>query len=256
MSAFRVVQFNMQFGQVWNDDDPDGAPVNLFETCREIRRHNADIILLQEVEHVGPDGMRPASQPNYQRLQSALKGYDSVLAFPRPDPRELPFGTGLAIFSRTALHDFERHELPSPPIPFTFGGGERTPTDRLMIGVTTQVAGRRLRLFNTHLLAFFMLNSSSELHPGQRRRVVEILRQAPEPALIGGDFNVSRHAPLVEQMGEAGFAPVQATVPTWRRRPYVLDHIFLGRGLRCVSHAVVETQASDHHVLVADLEFA
>ncbi len=255
MSAFRVVQFNMQFGQVWNDADPDGAPINLFETCREIRRHNADIILLQEVEHVGPDGLRPPAQPNYQRLQGALKGYDSVLAFPRPDSRELPFGIGLAIFSRTPLHDFFRQVLPSPVLPFLFNGEERTPTDRLLIGVATRIGGRELRIFTTHLLAYFMLNSSSELHPEQRRLVVDTLGRVEGPALIGGDFNVSRHESLVAQMGVAGFSPVQTALPTWRRRPFVLDHIFHNAGLRCVSHALHETDASDHRVLVADLEF-
>ena len=54
--AFRVLQFNMQFGQVWHDAYPDRAPINLDATLAEIRQHEADIILLQEVEHAQPGG--------------------------------------------------------------------------------------------------------------------------------------------------------------------------------------------------------
>ena len=32
MSRFRVLQFNMQFGQVWDDTWPDRAPVRLEAT--------------------------------------------------------------------------------------------------------------------------------------------------------------------------------------------------------------------------------
>jgi endonuclease/exonuclease/phosphatase (EEP) superfamily protein YafD len=36
----------------------------------------------------------------------------------------------------------------------------------------------------------------------------------------------------------------------------VLDHIFHNARLRCADCRVVPTPASDHHVLVADFEFA
>jgi len=52
-----------------------------------------------------------------------------------------------------------------------------------------------------------------------------------------------------------GFSTVQDKEVTWRRRPYVLDHIFHNAPLRCVGHRVVPTPASDHHPIVADFEF-
>ena len=70
-----------------------------------------------------------------------------------------------------------------------------------------------------------------------------------------GDFNVSKHRSLVEQMAKSGFATVQEKEITWRRRPFVLDHIFYNAPLRAVSHRIVPTAASDHHALVADFEF-
>ena len=256
MSTFKVLQFNMQFGQSWNDNDPDHAPVDLDQTIAEIRGHDADIVLLQEVEHAQPGVTLPDPPPNYTRLCAALGRYDGFFAYREADPRELPFGIGLAILSKTPLRDTTQRALPSPPIEFEFNGEKKTPTDRLLSGATTTLAGRELRIFNTHLLAFFMLNSSSEAHIGQREIVVEELRASEGPTLLGGDFNVSKHESLVRQFADAGYRTVQMDEVTWRRRPYVLDHIFYNRHLRSVRYAVQPTPASDHHVLIAEFEFS
>jgi endonuclease/exonuclease/phosphatase family metal-dependent hydrolase len=253
---FKVLQFNMQFGQSWRDVDPDGAPVDLSATVAEIRSHHADVILLQEVERAQKGGTQPPLPPNYSRLKQELPGYDGYFAFPKEDPRELPFGIGLAIFSRTPLYNHRRRDLPSPAVEFQFDGELMTPTDRLLIGARTVIGGREVNVFNTHLLALFMLRSSSEAHPQQRALVVEEVRRCAGPTLVGGDFNVSRHESLVEQFGAAGFATAQSRDITWRRRPYVLDHVFHNAGLRCVAHEVRPTSASDHHALVAEFEFA
>jgi len=254
-ASFKVLQFNMQFGQSWDDAYPDHAPVNLDLTIAEIRSHDADIILLQEVEQAWPGGAQTDPPPNYTWLRGALRGYDGYFSYPKADPRELPFGIGLAIFSRTPLRERLRMDLPSPPVEFEFKGRKTTPTDRLLIGASTMIGRRQLRVFNTHLLAFFMLKAGSEGNAGQRRRVVDQLKDSQGPTLLGGDFNVSKHQSLVRQFGRAGYKTVQSKSITWRRRPYVLDHIFHSRHLRPVRHAVKPTPASDHHVLVAEFEF-
>jgi len=98
MSTFRVLQFNMQFGQMWDDTYPDRAPIRLEYTLEEIRRHKADLILLQEVEQTPPGGVQLQPPPNFTHLQSELSAYDSWFSYPKADVRELPFGVGLAIF--------------------------------------------------------------------------------------------------------------------------------------------------------------
>jgi endonuclease/exonuclease/phosphatase (EEP) superfamily protein YafD len=140
-------------------------------------------------------------------------------------------------------------------VEFEFRGKMQTPTDRLLIGVSTTIARQPLRVFNTHLLAFFMLKASSEEHPRQRQLVADQLKASKGPTLLGGDFNVSKHHSLVRQFARAGYKTVQTKKITWRRRPYVLDHIFYSRHLRPVRSAVKPTPASDHHVLLADFEF-
>lgn len=256
MKTFRVLQFNMQFGQGWDEAAPDAAPIRIEQTIAEIQRHDADVVLLQELEHALPDGRQLEPAPNYTRLREALRDYDSWFAYPKADPRELPFGIGLAMFSRTPLRDRRKIDLPSPPVEFDFQGRRTTPTDRVMIGAKTTLLGREVQFFNTHLLAFFMLHTSSARHPEQRRRVVAELAACQGPTLLSGDFNVSGHDALIAQFAPAGFSTVQRTEITWRRRPYILDHIFYNAPLRPVRHAVVPTLASDHHALVADFEFA
>jgi endonuclease/exonuclease/phosphatase family metal-dependent hydrolase len=256
MGRFKVLQFNMQFGQGWDEADPDHASVDLDLAIGEIRRHDADIVLLQEVEQTLPGGAQAKPPPNYGRLRAALPAYDGIFAYPKADPRELPFGIGLAMLSKTPLRAATQVELPSPPVQFEFDGQIRTPTDRLLIGARTTIAGRELRVFNTHLLAFFMLKSSSDKHLQQRSRVLAELRAEPGPTLLGGDFNVSKHDSLLRQFRKGGFETVQCSAVTWRRRPYVLDHIFHNPGLRVLGHAVEPTPASDHHLLVAEFEFA
>lgn len=255
MSHFRVLQFNMQFGQLWDDTWPDKAPIRLEATLEEIRRHNADIIHLQEVEQALPGGVQFQPPPNYTRLKAELGGYDSWFSYPKSDPRELPFGIGLAIFSRTKLYETMRRDLPSPPIEFDFFGKKTTPTDRVLIGAKTNIDGHEVQLLNTHLLAFFMLGSSSTLNPFQRNLVAEQLGHATGPTILTGDFNVSKHEGLINQFGQVGFKTVQDREITWRRRPYVLDHVFHNAPLRCLGYQVVPTPASDHHALVADFEF-
>lgn len=255
MSTFRVLQFNMQFGQIWDDTYPDRAPIDLEATLKEIRQHQADVIFLQELEQAQPGGVHLQPPPNYTRLCAELKGYDSWFSYPNEDPRELPFGVGLAIFSRTPLRATLRRNLPSPPLEFEFFGKKTMPTDRVMIGAETTILGRDLLLYNTHLLAFFMLGAGSTANPFQRNLVHNQLAQSKLPTLLGGDFNVSRHQTLVEQFAKQGYKTVQDTEVTWRRRPYILDHIFYSAHLRCTAHKVVPTPASDHHALVADFEF-
>ena len=97
-SMFRVLQFNMQFGMGWNAASPDDAPIDIEATIAEIKKHSPDIVLLQEVEHAHDGGVQIEPPPNYTRIKEAMEGYDSWFSYPKADPRELPFGIGLAIF--------------------------------------------------------------------------------------------------------------------------------------------------------------
>lgn len=254
MAAFTVVQFNMQYGQVWDPADPDNAPVRLEATIELLRAQSPDVILLQEVEHAGDRGRQPEPPVNFPKLMGALPGYHGYFQYPPADEKELPFGIGLAILSRSPLEERMARPLPAADIEFEFRGKTYQPTERLVIGAVTEFGGQKVRVLNTHLQAYFMIDATSDDHPEQRQLVAGLLRESREPTLIGGDFNVTPTEGLLAEFERAGYRPVQTRQTTWKRRPYVTDHILHNGGLRCMAVAVVPTDASDHDLLRAEFE--
>jgi len=248
---FTVASFNMQFGKVWDAHDPDDAPIRLDDGIAELRRLEADIILLQEIEQVDAQGGQIEPPPNFTRIRAALPEYHGFFAYPKADPRELPFGYGLAILSRAPLDHPQQIDLPAPDLSFEFDGTATQPTDRLLIGARTRIGPHELRIFNTHLQAFFMIDARSDDFPEQRARVLEQLEQSDLPTIIGGDFNCAPRESLLEQFAAAGYRSAQTSEITWKRMPFVLDHVLHNDDLTCVSHEVRPTPASDHHIVLA-----
>lgn len=254
-SFFRVLTFNIQAGQIWDAERPDEAPFKITDTLDFLCSRSADAILLQEVELPRENGEQPFPGPNYAKLKEGLPGYASVFAYPRPHPDELPFGYGLAIFARDTLWGFERIDLPSSGLKIPFDGRDRASTDRILIGAKTSVNGRVVQLLNTHLQALFMIGATTEDYRGQRDIVERRLREANgTPTILGGDFNCAPGENVVAQFADAGFSTVQNARPTWKRRPYVLDHLFYNSPLRLVEHTVLNTPCSDHDAVEAVFE--
>ena len=248
--------FNMQFGQGWDAADPAGAPVELEHTIAFLEEANADIIFLQEVEQARAGGEQLWPPPNFMRLKAALHGYHSVFAYPKMNPDELPFGVALAIFAKTPLVDFRAQDLPPAPIEFEFEGKKVLPSHRQLISAKTTIAGRTIQLFNTHLQAFFMINGTSDEYPEQRDLLEAAVSGASGPVLLAGDFNCAPEEGLVRQFADAGFRTGQNAEPTWRHRPYVMDHLFFNAGLKADHVEVVPTLCSDHHAVRANFRLA
>lgn len=253
---FTALTFNMQNGEPWVGPAAPPAAPDIEATAAFLRQAQADVLFLQEVEQ-GRDGGGQAQPPPYFEILRRLLPHPwSVFAYP-PDSRdELPFGLGLAIFSRFPLHAWERVILPAVDVEFEFGGRRRPPSPRLLIWAEAEVERRRVQLLNTHLQACFMLGTSSDLHPTQRRLALEQLRAAGPLALMGGDFNTEPGDHLLEEFESAGFPPAQRQLPTWKRHPYCTDHLFYGRGLRMLECRVLPTDVSDHEAVWAKFDLA
>lgn len=252
---FSALTFNMQNGEIWDEGNPDSATVDLDATVAYLREQNPDLIFLQEVERGHEGGAQVQPPPNYEYLKSRLPGYDSVFGYPLPNPLELPFGLALAIFSKTPLTGFFRFDLPPGEVTFEFGGVERKPSHRLLIGAETEIEGRRLNLLNTHLQAFFMIRASSNTFCTQRNLVETNLRDQEGPTLLAGDFNCAPGETTIGQFADAGFSPSQTETVTWRRKPFVVDHIFYNNHLRLENCQVIPTLASDHHGVRSEFSF-
>jgi len=254
--TFSTLTFNMQNGQPWDEAAPDDIRIELEQTAKFLSGQEADVIFLQEVEQGFNGGDQIDPPPNYSFLRKHLKGYDSVFAYPVPNQTEIPFGLGLAIFSKSKLRGFRKMDLPAAGLEFEFEGVVREPSQRLLISAETVIQGREVRLLDTHLQAFFMIGSTSSEHPAQRDAIEAELRLQRGPAILAGDLNCAPGEGVLEQFERAGFRTAQNTEVTWRRMPYVLDHLLYNAHLRLENHAVIPTPASDHHAVRGDFSFA
>ena len=254
MGTFRLLQFNMQYGQVWDPNQPDAAPTRLEDTIRTLSLYDADVIMLQEVEKVQSDGRQLQPPPNFDSLRQALPGYEAVFAYPPEDSRELPFGYGLAILSRYPIRKSSETVLPGASIMFEFEGEKTSPTDRVLLSAEIDIGGRSIQFMNTHLQAYFMINASSDDYPEQREIVLREATSYEGPVVLSGDFNSAPDESLVANYEAAGLCTMQKDTVTWKRMPYVLDHVFYNNHLVLKGGTVDEVLSSDHHLLVADFE--
>lgn len=249
-----IATLNMQYGQGWDPQDPDGAPVDLALLIRELEQLAPDILFLQEVERVEPERGQVLPPPNFERLQQALAGYHTCFAYPPADARELPFGFGQAVFSRYPLHGRRAVPLPPPDLSFTFAGRTCQPTQRLLLHTEAEIAGQRVHLLNVHLQAFFVLGHSSDAFPQQRQVLRDYVRRLQGPCILAGDFNSAPGEATITELEALGLRSVQHHRVTWKREPYVLDHILHSPHFVLSGHAVHATPASDHDVVWATLE--
>lgn len=252
----RILTFNIQNGHPWIEGDPFTSAMDLDGVGHFIRDQGADIICLQEVERGFDGGQQINPPPNYGRLREILGIYDSVFSYPLQNDTEIPFGLGLAIFSKTPLRDFERIDLPAADLQFEFEGKMRRASSRLLIEASTTIDGHDIRLMNTHLQAFFMIGSSSDSHPEQRNIIEQRLKlHAGGAVILAGDMNAAPSESIVQQFGNIGFQTAQNTDVTWHRRPYVVDHIFFNSKLALKSARVIDSNVSDHLPVVAEFDF-
>ncbi len=250
-----AVTFNMQNGQLWKEEDPDCTEQDFSAGVEFLKSLDADIYFLQEVERGYDGGKQVYPPPNYGVLKDGFPGFDSAFVYPPVNPDELPFGLGLAVLSRWPLGGVGEHRLPASDLEFEFDGRKRRPSQRSILRANTVVDGRVIQLVNTHLQAYFMVGSSSLEHPEQRECLESLLKGLGGAALLGGDFNSAPGEGLDKQMQESGYRSSQTREATWKRRPYVVDHIFYGESFRLEKSEVIPTAASDHHAVRAVFSF-
>ncbi len=253
---YTIATFNMQNGQPWNDSEPDCTRIDLEATIAFLHGLNADLLFLQEVEQGHDGGMQVEPPPNFTAMRNAFPDWDAAFAYPPKNSDELPFGIGLGIFSKFPLSEKKVHALPAGEVAFDFAGRSRKLSERILQEAWITLENIPVRLLNTHLQAFFMVGASSEQHRGQRDEVERILLQGHKsgPVLLAGDFNIAPDENLPLQFEKAGYLSAQTGTPTWKRKPYVVDHVFFNKYWKLLRSEVIPTACSDHHAVVAEME--
>ncbi|MFI6567162.1 endonuclease/exonuclease/phosphatase family protein [Streptomyces sp. NPDC050534] len=157
-----------------------------------------------------------------------------------------PGAYGQAILSAAPMADQVTVEYPE-------GGSE----DRGYMAVTTEVGGRLVRVFNTHLA-----ERRQEAVRASQARVLSAAVAEHHRAIVLGDFNAAPNAPELAALWQLAqdadlqcrpsAADLCAPSTDWHSR---FDYVFL-RGIAPLDEGVHPTPYSDHHLLHADLDRA
>jgi endonuclease/exonuclease/phosphatase family metal-dependent hydrolase len=248
----RVATWNIFAGRTW-----DGARVDLDLTLATLRRLEADLVVLQEVDRFQPRSHRTdqASQlagalgMEWRYAPALLGTPGSPAGWRAPEPEHPdPGGTayGIALLSRLPLARVETVLLP------------QSGRDEPRVAVVAELAdgGRRLTVAGTHLS--FVPGPNL----GQLRALQRHLDELGGPRLLLGDLNL--WWPAVRLLSRPGWRPL-VRGGTFRNRPpgssaplVQLDHVLVaGAGTTLLRRGanIVSGPASDHRAVLVELEW-
>jgi endonuclease/exonuclease/phosphatase family metal-dependent hydrolase len=249
--VLKVATWNIFGGRTW-----DGTRVDLELTQAVLRRLDADLVAVQEVDREQPR----SHGADQARLLAQALGMDwryapALLGTPgNPDgwraaaPGDAdPGGTayGIALLSRLPLEEVETVLLPQSV--------RDEPRVALVAGLAE--GGRQLTVAGTHL-SFVPGPNVTQLRALQRH-----LDERGGPRLLLGDLNL--WWPLVRLASRPGWRPLVRGA-TFRNRPpgsaarmVQLDHILAaGAAFRSLATRIVSGPASDHRAVVVELDWS
>ena len=217
VTTLRVATFN-----VHHCEGLDGT-VDVERVARVIERTRADLVALQELD----DGMPRTGREDQPAELSRMTGLD-VTFYPTLERQGGRYGIGIAA---RAGGPFEFRPLPQL--------ADEEPRGYLIgpFRGATVVAGH--------------LSLQPEPKIRQTRALIAALERFGGPFIVLGDLNQSSWR--LRRTARGAFR-----VPIWPRRTMARrwsqrDHIVAGRGARIVRRDVVQTDASDHYALAADV---
>lgn len=137
--------------------------------------------------------------------------------------------------------------LPIPQIHRIPLAGRRGKAFRCAVLAQFEFQGQTVQLMTVHV------DSQSD-REDQLRQVLSLFLGLQSPALLMGDLNSNADDPQMRQLlARPGVVNVLPGTPTDERGRKHIDWI-LARGFRCRSGKLIRTEASDHPVVVAELE--
>jgi endonuclease/exonuclease/phosphatase family metal-dependent hydrolase len=249
-----VATWNIYGGRTW-----EGARVDLELTLATLRRLDADLVAVQEVDRDqarshGADQARLLGEAlgmewRYAPALLGTPGNSLARGWSAPAPgADDPGGTayGIALLSRLPLAEVETVLLPQ--------SGRDEPRVALVAGLAD--GGRRLTVAGTHL-SFVPGPNVTQLRALQRH-----LDERGGPRVLLGDLNL--WWPAVRLLSLPGWRPL-IRGGTFRNRPpgslaplVQLDHVLAagaGATLRPLGSRIVSGPASDHRAVVVELEW-
>ncbi|SES40037.1 Metal-dependent hydrolase, endonuclease/exonuclease/phosphatase family [Pedococcus cremeus] len=253
----RFATFNILNGRV-----PTDQHVTLDGLTESVKRLDADVLALQEVDHnqhrsenadltaIAAEAMGAVEH----RFVAALSGSHGatgatwVAATGEEHPDAAAYG--IALLSRWPVHGWQVVRLPPVPlpVPMRFGGRLRPylvrDEPRVAVVATIETPCGVVTVVNTHLSFLRWWNGR------QLRRVVASLVERSGPVVLMGDLNMGPE----QAVRLTGLQPAASALTFPVHEPTEqLDHILVGGGLVASGGEAMALPISDHRALTADL---
>lgn len=238
--SVRVMVYNIHAGK-----DAGGRP-NLDDVARLVLAHDADVVLLQEVDR----GTRRSG--GVDQLQVLMEATEFAGVF----GRTLDYDGGqygIAALSRDGFGYQDTVPLQVLPPP-TRAGGSHEPRGALVTIVNTRLG--RWQAITTHLDA----SATDDYRQQEADRLAEIIRvrrAAGLPLMLGGDMNATPDSAVIKKVLGFGFRDAWTVCGTGDGFTFPasqparrIDYLFLSGTLQCISAQVLDSHVSDHRPLL------
>ncbi len=240
--TIRAMSYNIHSGY-----DTSGR-FDIEGIARVIEDSGATIVGLQEI----PRGRLISGVTDELTLLADRLGFEYFAFFGTTDPT-----WGNAILSRYPIVAVEKEYLPLVG----------TPLRRGYLAVTVMVDGQELLFISTHLQhvndpAVHDDDPEADLYPVHTEQIATILREwgGRQPAIMAGDFNARPDWRQIGELEAAGWVDAwdvagkgEGFTANSADPKYRIDYIFYTPDLVAVDAGVIQSQASDHFAVVADL---
>ncbi|WHH57317.1 endonuclease/exonuclease/phosphatase family protein [Petroclostridium sp. X23] len=221
----KIMTYNIRHG-VGVDNNYD-----LDRIISVIKEADPDIVSLNEVDHMMP---RTYMQKQDKIIADAL-GYNLVYGF------NINFGSkyGNVLLSKHPITTYINDALPK----------NKMSEPRGLIQADVNIDDKTIKVLSTHL------SINSEERPEQIVYIIEKLKELDGPTVLIGDFNAAPSSNEVKQISEMmedsakeEYGTFPANDPTFR-----IDYIFVSEELEVKNNKVIESEASDHLPVLAEV---
>ncbi|WP_054028798.1 endonuclease/exonuclease/phosphatase family protein [Bacillus sp. FJAT-28004] len=240
----QVMSYNIHHGE-----GEDGV-LDLQRVAEVIKRSGADIIGLQEVDNHFSDRSDFEDQAKWLADYLGMHySYAANLDYEPLNEGQYRRQYGTAVLSKYPILSSENHLLTNIPYPVN-------PTEQRGLSETLiNVKGNHVRFFNTHLD-----NKRAEQRDLQIMETLEIAKQKEGTSIFTGDFNATPDSGEMMKM-TAQYNDVFAelsqnedfTYPSVPQPDRRIDYLFASDEVKIQSAEVINTDASDHLPIMADL---
>ncbi|MEN6324784.1 MAG: endonuclease/exonuclease/phosphatase family protein [Syntrophomonas sp.] len=230
MQTIRIASYNIQHGK-----GMDGV-LNLNRTSQVLSQIDADLICLQEVDMF--------RMPTHLVRQAERLAIDLGMQWIYGPVRSYPIGSyGNAILSRYPIKERANYLLPDPIDP------------RRCLQAEIILDGKPLALFTTHL----GLKQPVRLEQVQDI-ILPLVLSVPGPAILAGDFNATVNRPETNLLAEyltdtfcKNSGTLINTFPSINPAARI-DYIFINECCMTANYFIMDSTASDHLPIIAEIK--